>query len=140
MTKQEKNILKQFEKDLERAMADYLADKSNILTDGKQNCYEVQNVVEGSLFLSKDNQHNLNMLLAYLDVPTNFPPALEGLVTFNIKESSEACFQERTYFFLIPTGKYSANKQETFIEGDIFTYKITIEDIDYFFEQKYRLY
>ncbi len=140
MTDQEQILLKQFEKDLEKAIGIYLNKRNNILKDGKGCIYVVKNAVHDSLFVPKMDPHKLNMLVEFLKTPSNTQPKIEGYISLNIKGDEDEDYNVRVYFFEICTSHYHINKIEDIDINVPNHYDVALTHVEYFEEQKYRLY
>lgn len=141
MTKQEKNILKQFEKDLEEAMRSYLSSKKgNQLSNGAGTLFLVNQIHPNSLHIPTEDEHYINILLEHIQLPSNTKPALKGYVTLYIKESTEKLYERRTYVFEIFTSNYEVSPMKNMDTELPLRFDITIAQIEYFWETKYRLH
>lgn len=140
MTGQEQILLKQFEKDLEKAIGIYLNKRNNILKDGNGRIYIVKNTVQDSLFVPKMDPNKLNMLVEFLKTPSNTQPKIEGSISLSIKGDEDEDYNVRVYFFEICTSHYHINTIEDIDIDQPNHYDIALTHVDYFEEQKYRLY
>lgn len=140
MTNQEQKLLEQFEKDLEKTIGSYLNKRNNTLMDGNNHIYVVKNVVRNSLFVPKRDQHKLDVLVEYLKSPTTTQPSIEGYISLNIKGAEDVDYSVRVYFFEIYTSHYHVNIKEDIDLGKPNHYDVALSHVEYFEEQKYRLY
>lgn len=122
------SVIKQFEKQLQFAMNQYLQNKKE-LKNGNGEKFYIGSTGCSGLYVSLRGDYQKNILLAYLNTPTNAQPCISGYVNLLLQKRGDNHFAKDRYFFHICAKNYSVSTNNK---------TVNIKGVDFFCKQGYR--